>query len=110
MLLQLLTSPDLSWVVSMPGREAVTPSVKSLHEQPVKLLVSARFGRRAVACCDAAGHHRCPRDEFAAEHPLLQVAARACTEPDPREGRGTCYFIFFFPASSGEAASHTEMR
>ena len=92
-LLQLLRSPDLSWVVSVPGREAVTPSLKCLHEQSMKAAGVCSTWMECWRLLDAAGRHRCPRDEFAAEHPLLQVKARGCAEPNPREGKGSCYFF-----------------
>lgn len=47
-----------------------------------------------AGCCRASPLH-CPQDEFAAEHPLLQVKARGCTEPKPRGERGSCFFFFF---------------
>ena len=56
----------------------------------------------------AAGHHPCPRDAFAAEHPSLQGKAGGCAEPNPREGVLLWVFLSYShrPLSSSSSTAN----
>jgi len=90
MLLQLLRSLDLSWVVSVPAREAVTPSTKSLRRQ---LMKAAGASSMWTACWVLPGITPVPGMRLLLSTPRCKGKLGDVLSPTP--GKGSCFGFFY---------------